>query len=84
MKYLFVLLALFSASAYAEQTMCIENNAGGMIHLINGASKIVISTNASGNIVKGNWELTDKSVMVKWESGRMSMFPKSEFKICEI
>lgn len=77
-------LLLLPLSAMAEKTICMENNAGGFIHLIQGESQIVLSTNPNGSITKGKWALTEKSVMIKWDSGNMSMFSKKDFKVCEI
>jgi hypothetical protein len=86
MKLLIVcVLLMFSLSAHALETVCIPNNAGGMIHLSLDQKMRVLSISSEGTFEKGTWEQFGKTkVLITWDTGSQIIVDTSEMSVCEL
>lgn len=68
MKYLILLLALFSATAQARETMCFTNDAGATTHIFKeGNLKGAINITKEGTYTLGTWSVVGTTVVhVEW------------------
>lgn len=93
MKKLIALLIvlMFVTTSYAEEstheeTVCIPNKAGGVIHLRKNMTAIGSSSAELNSIfITGQWEMVGNSlVMITWDDKTHTVIPKNAFILCSL
>jgi hypothetical protein len=87
MKKLFavILLLVMSATAMAESTLCMPNDAGAEIHLLAGERKYAVALSSDGTVVRGIWKILGTTkIMIDWEGFDVRIYDLYKFKKCEL
>lgn len=84
MKYLFCILLLFCGTVYASETLCVDNNSGGYIHILPGPKRTVIGTSVTGAVLMGRASRDGPLIAVIWGDGVTTYYPSAAFKKCDL